>query len=256
MKKEEEKLTNEMSVSEAIRTRKTIRSFQKKAIEPEKLDRILEAAYLAPSAGGLHWINIIVIKEEAAIHNILNRNGKYVTSKRIKAILKEKPEYLHNAAALLVVSANIDKYRKEYADLIQGTGSSKWYKLQIGELFSVNDADTAALSMTLQAHALGLGVCWIGHINELHLKKLLKLKGESLPICILVIGYPDLEGEKEIRRILEEKQRSFPEPPPASKIFFEEEYERELSRIETIEKNIRRILRQKRADMSSSGLQK
>jgi len=247
----EETILKEMPVSKCIKTRKSFRSFLDKPIEARKLDKILEAGYFAPSAGGIHWINVILIQKKEAIKKILDCNGEYVTSKRITTILKEKPEYLHNAAAIIVVSADLDKYRNEYADLIEGNGSSKWYNLPIGELFSVNDADLAALSMILQAHALGIGVCWIGHIKEKRIKELLKLEGEIMPICLLLMGYPDAKGESEIRRILKERRKAFPEPPPPNRIFFEDEYGKEPKRIKNIEKQIRGILEQKRASESS-----
>lgn len=39
-----------MTVYESIETRKSIRDFEKRPVEPEKLQRILEAGRLAPTA--------------------------------------------------------------------------------------------------------------------------------------------------------------------------------------------------------------
>jgi len=236
----------EMSVSTCIRSRKSVRSFLDKPIEEDKLNMILEAAYFAPSAGGLHWISVILITNRETIRRILDSKGHYVTSQRIRTILKARPEYLHNAPAIIVVSADMEKYRTKYDDLIEGNGRSKWYKLRLGELFSVNDADLAALSMVMQAHALGIGVCWIGHIKEKRIKNLLKMEGDILPVCLLAMGYPDRFGEMNIRRILKERRKDFPKPPSPRKIFFGETYGGKLQNIQKIQEQIRRIFEAKK----------
>jgi len=214
----------DMSVYHAIRSRKSVRSFLKKKIEDEKMIAILEAARFNASAGGLHLSpKIIIVRKKRLINKILNKNGEIVFSSRIRAILEKAPHHLQNADTLLIFCADMDAYMTQYHENIEGETSS-WYKLKKGELYSVQDTDLAASNVVLQAHALGIGVCWIGQIHEEKLKKLIGIKGNIMPVCILLMGYPNKDGEKEVIQILHEKKKGFPNPPPAEETYFDEEW--------------------------------
>ena len=52
-----------MNVIEAIKTRRSVRSYQDKPVEPEKLQQILEAARLAPSASNSQDWKFIVVQD-------------------------------------------------------------------------------------------------------------------------------------------------------------------------------------------------
>jgi nitroreductase len=52
-----------MELFDAIRKRRSIRSFQPKAVEKEKLEQILESANQAPSAGDTQGYEIVVVEE-------------------------------------------------------------------------------------------------------------------------------------------------------------------------------------------------
>lgn len=53
-----------MEVFEAISKRKSIRKYQNKKIEDEKLDKILESARIAPSAANRQEWKFIVVKNQ------------------------------------------------------------------------------------------------------------------------------------------------------------------------------------------------
>jgi len=215
---------DEMNVYKAIRSRRTVRSFLEKRIDDKTLVSILEAARFNASAGGLHLSpKIIVVRSKPLIHAILNKNGEIIFSSRVRAILEREPHHLHNADAILVFCADMDAYMTKYHENIEGERSS-WYKLKKGELYSVQDTDLAASHVALQAHALGVGVCWIGQIHEEELRELLKIKRNIMPVCLLVMGYPDEKGEKRVRKILQEKKRGFPKPPLPEETYFDEKW--------------------------------
>jgi len=52
-----------MDFFEAVKARQSIRAFQSRTVEEEKMNRIVEAVNLAPSAGGLQAYEIIVVKD-------------------------------------------------------------------------------------------------------------------------------------------------------------------------------------------------
>jgi nitroreductase len=213
-----------IGVYEAIRSRRSVRSFSKKKIEDKDLVAILEAARFNTSAGGLHLSpKIIIIRNKRMIKLIMNGDGEIVFSSRIRAILEKEPQHLQNADTLLVFCADMEAYLSEYHEAIEGELTS-WYKLKKGELYSVQDADLAASNVILQAHALGIGVCWIGQIHEDKLKELLKIKGNVMPVCLLLMGYPDEEGEKAVDKILKERKKQYPCPPDPRNTYFDEEW--------------------------------
>jgi len=210
-----------ITVYEAIRSRRSVRSFSEKEIKDRDLVTILEAALFNASAGGLHLSpKIIIIRDKPLIKSILNGNGEIVFSERIKAILEKEPQHLQNADTLLVFCADMDAYMSKYHVAIEGESSS-WYKLKKGELYSVQDADLAASNAILQAHALGIGVCWIGQIHEDRLIELLGIEGNVMPVCLLLMGYPNKEGEKAVDRILNEKKKSYPCPPDPKNTYYD-----------------------------------
>lgn len=244
------------SVSECIRLRKSVRSFRDVEIENEKILKILEVAYWAPSAGGLHWINVLLISDKEKIKEVLSKNSGYIKSDIINAILENdiSKDYLRNASIMIIVSTNISKYRKAYGERLFG-GESALRELKIGDMFSINDADLAAHNMTLQAHALGIGVCWIGHINGEKIQKTFKIKKEYLPVCLLLMGYPYKKGEEKIKIIIDEvekEQRMKKKPRKARPydIYKEGTFSNTYSGLKYLKNEIKKSSRQRR-QMSS-----
>jgi len=237
-------------VSKCIRLRRSVRSFKEAEIEEEKLLKILEAAYWAPSAGGLHWIHVILVREREKILEVLSKEGGYIKSDIINAILEDSisSRYLRNANAMIVVATNVLKYKQAYDDAITG-GQQEWKDLSFGDLFAINDADLAALNMTLQAHALKLGVCWIGHINGEKIRKLFEIdeKEAVMPVCILLIGYPDDEMEEKTRAIIDrirnEQETKKPKRATTEKIYKEERFGQRLKALNALKKKIEEVKR-------------
>ena len=54
-----------MDFFEVLRQRRSIRAFEDRAVEPDKLQQILEAANAAPTAGNLQAFEIIVVSDPA-----------------------------------------------------------------------------------------------------------------------------------------------------------------------------------------------
>jgi len=60
-----------MHVQDAIKIRKSVRSYQDKPVEKEKIQRILEAARIAPSAMNLQEWRIVVVTDSSTIQRIV-----------------------------------------------------------------------------------------------------------------------------------------------------------------------------------------
>jgi nitroreductase len=145
-----------VDVFEAIQERRSIRSYIDKPIEREKMEKILEAARLAPSARNTepwHFIAVTNAEKRKALSKGLY--AKFV------------------AQAPLVIVACGDK-----------KASSDWYAV---------DVSLAVENMVLTAISEGLGTCCVGSFNEREVKELLKIPNNYEVIVMLTIGYA---GEK------------------------------------------------------------
>ena len=152
----------EMEVFEAIRKRHSIRAYLNNEVSTEKLERILEAGRLAPSAGNIQPWHFIVVTD---------------TYKRKKLSRGRFAKFLVESPVVLVGCGDIK-------------ASPNWY---------VVDTTIAMQNMVLAATSEDLGTCWIGSFNENQVKELLSIPERFRVIALLALGYPreklDLAGK-------------------------------------------------------------
>jgi nitroreductase len=150
-----------MDFSTLVQNRYSVRSYQNKPVEEEKVKVILEAGRLAPSAVNYQpWYFIVIRSEEE--RERLNR-------------LYHR-DWFRTAPAVIVVCAD---------------HSVSWKRSRDGKDFADIDAAIAIDHMTLQAADLGLGTCWVCNFNTGECIKQLGLPEHVEPIALLPLGYPD-----------------------------------------------------------------
>ncbi|MCU4138775.1 MAG: Nitroreductase [Thermodesulfobacteria bacterium] len=160
------------AVFKAILGRRSIRKYQDKIPEKEKILKIIEAGIWAPS--GLNnqpWRFVIIWSEE--------------TKKRLSELTKYK-EIVKKAPVLIGVFLEKSKMYHQIKDH--------------------QSAGACIQNMLLSAYALGLGTCWLGEIlkNEDKVKDVLGLPKDEYEMCALIaIGYPDDKSERAGRYPLE-----------------------------------------------------
>jgi len=152
-----------MELSEAIRGRHCIRRFRPDEVEEEKVERILEAAGQAPSAGNLQARDFIVVRDSK------KRRGL------AEAALSQS--FVSEAPLVIVVCANPGKSEARYGS--RGK-----------ELYCIQDASVAVQNILLAAHSLGLGACWVGAFDENSVRGVLGIPSEIRPVAIIPVGYP------------------------------------------------------------------
>ena len=158
-----------MEVMEAIKTRRSIRSYQDKMIEDDKLHLILEAGRLAPSASNRQEWKFVVVKEKEA--------------RRKLAVAARGQSFIGEAPVVIVACA-----RETEHTMLCG---QKSYPIDIA---------IAVDHMTLKAVEEGLGTCWVGAFREDEVKKILNIPEEVRVVCLLPIGYPQNIPEPTPRR--------------------------------------------------------
>ena len=155
--------------SQLVKSRRSIRKFQDKRVEREKIQECVEAARLAPSAENVQpWRFLIVDDEE-----IKTRLGKLAFHG-----IYSPTKWAVNAPAIVILLAKLDILANRIGKQIQGTN---YYLIDIG---------IAGEHFVLQAQELGLGTCWIGWFNERGVRKALKIPKKYKIVQLMVLGYP------------------------------------------------------------------
>lgn len=162
-----------MNVSEAIRARRSIRVFEKKDVEEDKLNRVLAAGRLAPSARNLQEWKFVVVRDRA-------------TREKLIAAAKNQ-RFVGEAPVVIVACATI-------VDHVMTCGIPSWHV----------DVPIAVDHMTLQAVEEGLGTCWVCAFDEDKVKQVLDIPAGVRVVTLLPLGYPAEEPAPRHRKALEE----------------------------------------------------
>lgn len=166
-----------MELEEAIRTRRSIRSYARLPVSDHELFELLELATWAPSAGNLQPWEFVVVKDDEI-------------KRRLAA------EALHQwwiAEAPMVVVACANEKR-----------SSSVYGARGRSLYCICDVSAAVENLLLALHARGLGSCWVGAFHDEGVAHVLNLPTWVRPIAILPIGKPAERPRPPPRRPLRE----------------------------------------------------
>jgi nitroreductase len=159
-----------MSVTEAIRTRRSVRAFLNKPVEDEKLNRILEAGRLSPSASNRQERRFVIIRKRETI-------------KKLTAVAVRQA-FVGKAQVLVVACADTDEH-----------------VMKCGQLSYPIDVAIALDHMTLAAVEQGLGTCWIGRFDENKTKAILDIPERIRVVGLLALGYPTDASAVEKKRL-------------------------------------------------------
>jgi nitroreductase len=154
-----------LDVMEAIKARRSIRSFRAGEIRDEDVIKILDAARWAPSGGNRQPLSYIYVKDPQTLRMVKNCS----------------PGFYGDAPSAIVIGA-------------QG-------KLGAIDLL---DAGFAAQNILLAAHSLGIGSCAIASFNGDAIKKILNAPDGWEPILLISLGYPDRIPKPPSRKPLSE----------------------------------------------------
>ena len=161
-----------MTVLDVIRKRYSCRAYQDKPIEREKLEQILEAARLAPSAKNLQdWRFVVVTDKE---------------TKRKIAQAANNQTFLQNAGAIIVACSVSNEV------------------MRCGQAVGPIDVAIALEHIALQAAELGLATCWIGSFYPEKVRPIVGIPQDIAIIELMAVGYP-ADSRKEPNRQAIEK---------------------------------------------------
>ncbi|MCD4820442.1 MAG: nitroreductase family protein [Candidatus Cloacimonetes bacterium] len=160
-------------ILKAIEDRFSVRKFKNIPIEEDKLNAILKAAQLSPSAKNVQPWKFVVIKDKQM-------------RDQLPAICKGQ-KFVSQAPVTIAVCCN-----------------NLGYIMTCGQKTASVDGAIVGAHITLQAVELGLGSCWIGAFYQDKMAKLINLPDEFEVIALFPIGYPDIEkGKRNLKSISE-----------------------------------------------------
>jgi nitroreductase len=164
-----------MRFSQLITRRYSVRNYKSTPVENHKLEQVLGAARLAPSAVNFQpWHFIVVTQPEnlAKIHLTYHR------------------EWFRTAPVIIIACAD---------------HSLSWKRSFDGKDSAEIDVAIAVDHMMLQAADLGLGTCWVCNFDTQRCAEALKLPGHIEPVVLVPLGYPENEEiPQKKRKLLEE----------------------------------------------------
>lgn len=174
-----------MTFQELIEQRQSVRKYQDKPVEREKIEKIIEAVHLAPSACNSQPWKIIIVDDT----KLKNEVAQATFSKTISF---NKFAIQAPVIAVLVI---------EKAKLIAQIGGSIK-----NQEYPMYDIGIAAAHFCLQATELGLGTCMIGWFDEKKIQQLLKIPEKRKVGLVITLGYPpdNYKLRKKIRKPVEE----------------------------------------------------
>jgi nitroreductase len=149
--------------ADQVGKRRSIRAYESTTVDEERIDAILLAIRLAPSAGNLQAYMVVQVEE--------------ADTKSALAAAAFGQDFLARAPTVLVFFADSKRSARKYGD----RGAA---------LFCVQDATIAAAYAQLAAVSQGLGTCWIGAFDEIQVARVLHAPSGLKPVAILTIGYP------------------------------------------------------------------
>jgi nitroreductase len=162
-----------MDVFAAIKGRRSVRSYKDLEVESDKIEKILEAGRLAPSANNRQEWKFIVVKDAQT------------RKKLARAAMNQS--FIGQAPVVLVACAT----------------ESKALMLCGHPTYAV-DVSIAFAYMLLQAYELGLGTCWIGAFNEEEVKSVLGVPTHASVVALSPLGYPVTNPAARSRKRLDE----------------------------------------------------
>ena len=148
-----------MSFMELAKARYSVRKFSDRAIEAEKLEQILQAGRIAPTAKNLHPEKIYVLQSAEAMEKA-----------------RQLTRCTYGAPLVLLVCYDED---------------AAWHSSQReGYISGEMDASIVTTHMMLQAWELGIGSCWVGLFNDREVAEAFGLPANIHPVALMPMGYP------------------------------------------------------------------
>jgi F420 biosynthesis protein FbiB-like protein len=188
-----------------IQERRSIRRFDGSAIPSETLQRVLEAATMAPSAHNRQPWRFVILTALEDKRSLANALGEELRQDRladgddpgqIEKDVTQSIERITKAPVVVIACLSMEAM-DVYPDERRKTAEY---------IMAVQGVSMAAQNLLLAAHAEGLGACWLCAplFTKDEVREELSLPDGWDPQGLIILGYPAEAGKERPRRPLEE----------------------------------------------------
>lgn len=168
---------------EIVTARRSVRRFESRPIEDDKLMRILEAGRWTPSWANTQCWEVIAVKDAKLQESLAEE------------LSPKNPATLAIAKGPLTLAICAKKKTSGFYKGQQSTALGDWMMFDLGLI---------SQTISLAAHAEGLGSVVVGFFNHGKVKELLAVPEEYEVVALLPMGYPDHAPKPPKRREVEE----------------------------------------------------
>lgn len=174
-----------MDFQELISKRQSVRKYQDKKVEKDKIEKLIEAVHMAPSACNSQPWKLIIV------------NDPELKSQVAKATFNKAIAFNKFAEEAPVIAVLVIEKAKPIAQIGGLIKNQEYPEYDIG---------IAAAHFCLQAAEIGLGTCMIGWFNEKKIQKLLNIPRKRKIGLVITLGYPpeDYKIRKKTRKPVDE----------------------------------------------------
>ncbi len=160
-----------MNFDKVVKDRRSVRRYKDTKVSMEKLNKILDSARFAPSAGNLQNWRFVVIENE----------------KKKKELAKAAygQNFVEHAPIVIVVCNEPEEVVRFYG--------------KRGKFYATQNCAAVVEHILLKATDLGLGSCWVGAFDEDEVVNILKITDDIKPEAIITIGYSEEDYEMPTR---------------------------------------------------------
>ena len=162
-----------MQFIELARKRYSVRSYKPEPVEDDKLQLVLEAARLAPTAANRQAFRLIVVPTKGRESELLR--------------IYSRPWFVQ-APVVICICAIPDE---------------AWVRMD-GKNYGDVDAAIVMDHLVLAAADLGLGTCWIGAFDSAAAREVLGIPEQVSPIAFTPLGYPADQLRAKTRKNLDD----------------------------------------------------
>lgn len=163
-----------MEIMEALRGRQSVKTYLSTPVEQEKVEKVLEAGRLAPSAFNHQYRRFVVVTDPAVKKEIREKAGAQ--------------PMIEQAPVVIVLCATEENE----------------FVMPCGEKNYPIDMALCGAYMMLEAYEQGLGTCWLGAFNADAVKEILGVPAEARVVTMIPLGYHDGTQERKPRKPLSE----------------------------------------------------
>jgi nitroreductase len=163
-----------MAFDELVVSRRSVRQYNEKNVERDKIEVLVNAAMWAPTAGNLQPLNFVVVRDKGVLE-------------KVKLFSPGMPK---TAPCVIAICADLEE-----AKLKGGEFAKK---------IAPVDSAFAAQNILLKAHHLRLGTCVVKSYNEKSIARILGLPGEMAVLMLIAVGYYDKRPKAPVRKSLSE----------------------------------------------------